>query len=202
MRWAGRLLGWWLGLAVFLQALLLASNASLSRMQLAQYFTGTICVMLLVVYLWRSRLYLNSHVDMLLIMCASGGLGMQLGMTMSSHTADMTHIVVWWRMCAWMFALGLVPAIAFSRCLRAARHHGYLLRALAIDSSAMLAGMWAATQVQIVHGDWMILSRHFTMLGGMALGMVAGMWIRSVSLPVRPPEVGTMHKAERQMRNA
>jgi len=82
MRWADRLLGLWLGLAIVLQALLLAAEAPMSRAQLVQYFTGAICIMLLVIYLWRSRLYLNSHIDMLLIMLAAGGLGMQLGMAM------------------------------------------------------------------------------------------------------------------------
>jgi hypothetical protein len=202
MRWAGRLLGWWLGLAVFLQALLLAADASLSHMQLAQYLTGTICVMLLVVYFWRSRSYLNSHVDMLLIMFASGGLGMQLGMTMPNHAVHMAHMVAWWRMCAWMFALGLVPAIAFSRCLRTARRHGYLLWALVIDSFSMLGGMWAAVHVELVQSDWTPISRHFTMLSGMMLGMIVGMWIRSIALSARAPEPEKVHEAERRMRNA
>jgi hypothetical protein len=202
MRWADRLLGLWLGLAIFLQALLLAADASMSRAQLVQYFVGTLCVMLLVIYFWRSRAYLNSHVDMLLIMFASGGLGMQLGMTMSSHPAHLTHLVAWWRMCAWMFALGLVPAIAFSRCLRAARRHGYLLWALLIDSSAMLAGMWGASHLGIVSSDWTMMSRHFTMLGGMTLGMIVGMWIRSASLSERPLELERMREPERRMRNA
>jgi hypothetical protein len=202
MRWAGQLLGWWLGLAVFLQALLLVADASLSPMQLAQYLTGTICIMLLIIYFWRSRLHLNSHVDMLLIMFASGGLGMQLGMTMPGHAGHVAHIVAWWRMCAWMFALGLVPAIAFSRCLRTARRNGYLLWALLIDSSAMLGGMWAAIHVEIVHSDWAAMSRHFTMLGGMMLGMIVGMWIRSIALSAHAPGSEKVHEAERRMRNA
>ena len=202
MRWADRLLGLWLGLAIFLQALLLAADASMSRAQSVQYFTGTVCVVLLVIYFWRSRAYLNSHVDMLLIMFASGGLGMQLEMTISDHPAHLAHMVAWWRMCAWMFALGLVPAIAFSRCLRAARRHGYLLWALLIDFSAMLAGMWGASHLEIGHGDWTMMSRHFTMLGGMTLGMVVGMWIRSITLSPRPLEPERMREAERRMRNA
>jgi hypothetical protein len=179
-----RLIGLWLGFAVLLQALLLAADAPLSRAQAVQFYLGAICLMLLVIYLWRSRLYLNSHADMLLIMFASGGLGMLLGMwSHMSHAADFT---VWWPMCTGMFALGLAPAIAFSRCLRAARRHNYLLRALLIDSAAMLAGMWLSTSVGIGHGEWMMMSRHFTMLGGMMLGMIAGMGIRSAFLsPVR-----------------
>ena len=128
-----------------------------------QFFLGAVCLMLLVIYLWRWRLYLNSHVDMLLIMFASGGLGMYSGM--SSHMSHAADFAAWWPMCAGMFILGLAPAIGFSRCLRAARRHGYLLRALLIDSSAMLAGMWLSPSVTIGHGEWMMISRYFTMLG-------------------------------------
>jgi hypothetical protein len=184
MRSMDRLIGLWLGFAVFLQALLIAAIAPMSRAQALQFLLGAICLMLLVTYLWRSRLYLNSHVDMLLIMFASGGLGMLLGM--SSHMSHAADFTVWWPMCAGMFVLGLAPAIAFGRCLRAARRHGYLLRALLIDSSAMLAGMWLSAFVTIGHGEWMMMSRYFTMLGGMMLGMIAGMGIRSIFLsPLR-----------------
>src|SRR6185312_8588374 len=89
MRSMDRLIGLWLGFAVFLQALLIAAIAPMSRAQALQFLLGAICLMLLVTYLWRSRLYLNSHVDMLLIMFASGGLGMLLGMSSHmSHAAD------------------------------------------------------------------------------------------------------------------
>jgi hypothetical protein len=171
------LFGLWLGLAVLLQALLLAADAPLSGLQLVQFFLGTACLMLLVVYLWRSRLYLNSHADMLLIMFTSGGLGMLAGMSSPmSHAADLT---AWCRMCLGMFVLGLAPAIAFSRCLLAARRHGYLMRALLVDSSTMLAGMWLSSRITIEHGEWMMLARHVTMLAGMMFGMAAGMWVRS-----------------------
>jgi hypothetical protein len=202
MRWAARLIGAWLGVAVFLQALLLAADASLSRTQFVQYFTGVVCILLLVVYFWRSRLYLNSHVDMLLIMFASGGLGMQLGMTMSGHAAHMAHGIVWWRMCVWMFSFGLAPAIAFSRCLRTARRDGYLIWAVLIDSLSMLAGMWAASYFGAAHSSWTMMNRHFAMLGGMMLGMIVGMWIRSVLLAARAPRLRERRQAERPMRNA
>ncbi len=201
VRWADRLLGFWLGLAIVLQALLLAAEVPMSRAQLVQYFAGAICIMLLVIYLWRSRLYLNSHIDMLLIMLASGGLGMQLGMAMPAGMAHMPHVVDWWRMCAWMLALGLAPAIVFSRCLRTARRNGYLLWALLIDSSAMLVGMWASTYLGGMHGDSM-MSRHFTMLGGMMLGMIVGMWIRSALLFTRTSELEKARETERRMTNA
>jgi hypothetical protein len=187
MRARDRLIGFWLGFAVLLQALLLSADTPMSRAQLMQFFLGTVCLILLVLYLWRSRLYLNSHADMLLIMFASGGLGMVAGM--SSHMSHATNLIVWCRMCLGMFVLGLAPAIAFSRCLRAARRHGYLLRALLIDSSAMLAGMWLSTCVRIEHGEWMMISRHFTMLAGMMLGMAAGMWIRSLVLFPTPSQI-------------
>jgi hypothetical protein len=182
-----RLIGFWLGLAVLLQALLLAADAPMSRGQLMQFFLGTVCLILLVVYLWRSRLYLNSHADMLLIMFASGGLGMLAGM--SSHMTHATDFIVWCRMCLGMFVLGLAPAIAFSRCLRAAHQRGYLFRALLIDSSAMLAGMWLSTCVRIEHGEWMMISRHFTTVAGMMLGMAAGMWVRSLVLFPAPSQI-------------
>jgi hypothetical protein len=170
-----------------LQTLLLAADAPMSRAQLMQFLVGAVCLILLVVYLWRSRLYLNSHADMLLIMFTSGGLGMLAGM--SSHMSHATDFIVWCRMCLGMFVLGLAPAIAFSRCLRAARRRGYLLRALLIDSSAMLAGMWLSTCVRIGHGDWMMISRHFTMLAGMMLGMAGGMWVRSLVLFPTPSQI-------------
>jgi hypothetical protein len=181
-----RLIGLWLGLAVLLQALLLAAAAPMSRAQLMQFSLGAVCLTLLVVYLWRSRLYLNFHADMLLIMFTSGGLGMVAGM--SSHMSHATDFIVWCRMCLGMFVLGLAPAVAFSRCLRAAHRRGYLLRALLIDSSAMLAGMWLSTCVKIEHGEWMMISRHFTMLAGMMLGMTAGMWVRSLILFPMPSQ--------------
>jgi hypothetical protein len=189
MRWADRLMGLWLGTAVLLQALLLAADAPLSHAQSVQYFAGAICLMLLVIYFWRSRRYLNSHADMLLIMCASGGLGMLAGMPMPGHAAHETHMAAWWQMCGWMLLFGLAPAIAFSRCLRAARHHGYLLWALLIDCSSMLAGMWVSRNVAIGHGTWMMISQHFTMLGGMTLGMIVGMWIRSALFETSIPEM-------------
>ena len=186
-RASDRLIGFWLGLAVLLQSLLLAADSRMSRGQLMQFFLGTVCLILLVVYLWRSRLYLNSHADMLLIMFASGGLGMLAGM--SSHMPHTTDFIVWSRMCLGMFVLGLAPAVAFSRCLRAARRRGYLFRALLIDSSAMLAGMWLSTFVRIEHGEWMMISRHLTTLAGMMLGMAAGMWVRSLVLFPTPLQV-------------
>jgi hypothetical protein len=184
-RWANRLLGWWLGAAVLLQALLLATDTPLSHAQLLQYFICAICLMLLVLTCWRWRRYFNPHTDMLLIMCASGGLGTLFGTPMASHVM---HFAVWSRMCAWMLAFGLVPSVAFSRCLRAARHHGYLVWALLIDSSTMLAGMWISTRLEGGHGTWQMISQHVAMLGGMTLGMILGMSIRSVLFERFHPE--------------
>lgn len=183
-----RLIGGWLGLAVFLQAVLLAVAGSLSYGQIAQLLTGAICLTLLVMSLWQWRIHLNAHADMVLIMFASGGLGMLLGMPdTKSHAMD---FVAWWRMCGGMIVLGLVPAIAFSRCLRAARREGRLLWSLSIDITAMLAGMWLANCAKTEHGEWMALTRHASMLGGMTLGMVAGMWIRSVWASWPLPSLG------------
>jgi hypothetical protein len=182
-----RLIGAWLGLAVLLQALLLAAAGSLSYGQIAQLFTGAICLTLLVMSLWQWRNHLNTHADMLLIMFASGGLGMLLGMAdTKSHSMD---FIAWWRMCGGMIVLGLAPAIAFSRCLRAARREGRLLWSLLIDVTAMFAGMWLANCAKTEHGEWMVLLRHVSMLGGMTLGMVAGMWIRSVLISWPLPSI-------------
>lgn len=178
-----RMIGAWLGLAVLLQALLLAAAGSLSYGQLAQLFAGAICLALLVTSLWQWRIHLNSHADMLLIMFASGGLGMLLGMP--GHGSHAMDSIAWWRMCGGMIVLGLAPAIAFARCLRAARRDGQLLWSLLIDVTAMLAGMWLANCGKTEHGEWMVLTRHAGMLGGMTLGMITGMWIRSV-LASRP----------------
>ena len=172
-------MGWWLGVAVLLQAFLLAADDPLAYAQQLQFFIGAACLTLLVVYCWRSRRYLNSHADMLLIMWTSGGLGMLVEMPARGHAAHLTHIAGWWPMCAGMLALGLAPAIAFSRCLLAARRHGYLLPALLIDSSSMLGGMSISACIPVGHGPWMTISRHFSMLGGMTIGMIAGMTIRS-----------------------
>jgi hypothetical protein len=177
MRAVDKLIAAWLGLAVLLQALLLSADAPMSRPQMVQFFVGAICLALIVSYLWKARLYLNPHADMLLIMFTSGGLGMFLGM--SSHLSHAMDAMSWWRMCGGMFVLGIGPAIAFSRCLRAARRHGQLLIALLADCSGMLVGMWLATCVRIESREWMAIGRHFTMLSGMTLGMIAGMWIRS-----------------------
>ncbi|HXE13080.1 MAG TPA: hypothetical protein VN633_13220 [Bryobacteraceae bacterium] len=172
-----RMIGAWLGLAVLLQAVLLAAEGSLSYGQIAQLLTGGLCLTLLVMSLWQWRIHLNSHTDMVLIMFASGGLGMLLGMPETkTHSMD---FIAWWRMCGGMIVLGLAPAIAFSRCLRAARREGRLLWSLSIDVTAMLAGMWLASRAKTEHGEWMALTRHVSMLGGMTFGMIAGMWIRS-----------------------
>lgn len=195
MRCADRLMGLWLGLAVLLQASLLLGDAPLSYSQRLQVFIGAICLSLLVTYCWRSRRYLNSHADMLIIMWASGGLGMLFEMPVSSHAAPLIHIAVWWRMCAGMLALGILPAVAFSRCLRTARHHGYLFSALLIDSSSMLGGMSIAGCIPAAHGPWMMTSQHFSMLGGMTIGMIAGMTIRSAVFERRPLEAQARKEA-------
>jgi hypothetical protein len=181
MRRLEQLIGAWLGFAILLQAVLLAANTSMSRVQAVQFFAGAICLMLLVATLWRARFYFNPHADMLLIMFASGGFGMLLGMPLSHHMSHMVDFTIW-RMCAGMLLFGFAPAVAFSRCLRAARQRGVLAVALLIDFSAMLAGMWLSTRVRIGPDEQLVFNRHLAMLGGMMLGMIAGMWIRSVFL--------------------
>jgi hypothetical protein len=94
-----------------------------------------------------------------------------------------------------MLALGILPAVAFSRCLRTARHHGYLFPALLIDSSSMLGGMSIAACIPAAHGPWMMISQHFSMLGGMTIGMIAGMIIRSAVFERRPLEAQARKEA-------
>lgn len=193
-----RLIGAWLGVAVLLQALAIAAAGSLSYGQIAQLFMGAICLTLLVMSLWQWRIHLNAHADMLLIMFASGGLGMLLAMP--SHESHGMDFVAWGRTCGGMIILGLVPAIVFSRCLRAARRDGRLLWSLLIDSAAMLAGMWVVNCAKTEHGEWMVLTRHVSMLGGMTLGMVAGMWIRSVLTSWALPSFGGKRLNDLHMR--
>jgi hypothetical protein len=180
-----RLIGFWLGLTVLLQALLLAADAPMSRAQLMQFFLGAVCLILLVVYLWRSRLYLNSHADMLLIMFTSGGLGMLAGM--SSHMSHATDFIVWCPMCLGMFVLGLAPPHCLQPVL-ALCPPAWILGKSAADRSFRDARRHVAFHLRkIEHGEWMMISRHFAMLAGMMLGMAAGMWVRSLVLfPMSP----------------
>jgi hypothetical protein len=157
----------WLGVSVFLQAWLIGAPS-------IQYYIGAGCLALLAASLWRSRSYLNPHVDMLLIMLASGGLGMLV--------ASPGHIACAmgsWRGYGWMVLFGFAPAIPLSRCLRVALRQGYLLWALLIDAGTMFAGMWLSGQTGAGHGEWAVLTQHMTMLGGMLVGMLIGMWMRS-----------------------
>jgi hypothetical protein len=174
-----RLMAWWLALAVLLQAALIVNGSPATRAQSIQFVCGAVCLALLVASLWNARRYLNSHTDMLLIMFASGGLGMCLSMSGHMHHANPAAS---WPMWAGMLALGFAPAIFFSRCLKTARQRGYLGRAVLIDFAAMFAAMWLSSSANIQYGSWTEAGQHFNMLGGMLVGMLAGMWIRSVLL--------------------
>lgn len=172
-----RLIRWWLAVAVLLQAAVIVNGSPVTRAQAIQFVCGAACISLLVGTLWNVRRYLNPHTDMLLIMFASGGLGMCLSISGHMHHGNP---VASWQMWVGMLALGFVPAIFFSRCLHTARRRGYLGQAILIDLVAMFAGMWFSGTANIQYGHWTETGRHLTMLGGMIVGMLAGMWIRSV----------------------
>ena len=159
----------WLGASVFLQAILLGRHLEIGLGSSIQYYAGAACFAVLTAALRRFRTWLNPHVDMVLIMLASGGLGMFAAQPAANHVACSMNS---WRAYGWMLLFGLGPAIPLSRCLRAALRHGYLLWALLIDASTMIGGMWLSSRANGGHGDWAVLTRHLTMLGGMTVGML------------------------------
>lgn len=164
-----------LGAAVFLQALLLGVPTEMGIGGSIQYYAGAAGLAALTVVLWRYRALLNPHADMFLIMLAAGGLGM---FAIPGHLAC---TVGSWSAYGWMLLFGLGPAIPLARCLQTALRHGYLLRAILIDAVTMIAGMWLASRITGGH----VLLQHLRMLGGMSIGMMLGMWIRSAMLESR-----------------
>ena len=175
----------WLGVSVFLQALLLGVHLGLGLGSSIQYYAGAACIAALVMVLWRSRACLNPHVDMLLIMLASGGLGMFV------YPAHLACAMGSWRAYGWMLLFGLAPAIPLARCLRAAFRRGYLMWALSIDAGAMIGGMWLSSRIRGGHGEWAALTQHLEMLSGMTVGMLLGMWIRYTTFESRGHEIAT-----------
>jgi hypothetical protein len=57
--------------------------------------------------------------------------------------------------------------------------------ALLIDASTMIAGMWLSGRTRGGPSDWAILTQHLTMLGGMTVGMLLGMWVRYTTFESR-----------------
>src|SRR5438067_5307 len=112
-----------LGLAVGVaaQGVLLWADSRLTFPEAIQYCTALICVVALVAELWRWRLHLNPHADMLLIMFSIGGAGMAFGGLGSSLSCHPTGWEAWSRMSGLMLGTGLLPSVPFSRCLQTAR---------------------------------------------------------------------------------
>lgn len=123
--------------------------------------------------LWSVRRHLDPHADMILLMGGFGGLGMWLGpwLYYGGVTLPACHYGLggWLAMNAGMFALGLPPALLWSRCVAIARRDGFLVPKLAADTIGMLGGMCA--------GHWLVpialgsLTHHAGMVAGMLGGM-------------------------------
>jgi|SRR5690242_19719664 len=118
--------------------------------------------------IWRYRDWLGPHVDMIVLMCGYGGLGMMLGAPHCHDTAQ-----GWFEMTAGMLALGLAPVFFGSRCFGTARRRGNALVVLLFDTLGMAAGM-GAVHLEMSFVSPSPLLKHFVMIFGMAAGMIAG----------------------------
>jgi hypothetical protein len=56
---------------------------------------------------------------------------------------------------------------------------------LLIDAGAMIGGMRLSSRIRGGLGEWASLTQHLTMLGGMTIGMMLGMWIRYATFESR-----------------
>ena len=56
---------------------------------------------------------------------------------------------------------------------------------LLIDAGAMIGGMRLSSRIRGGLGEWASLTQHLTMLGGMTVGMMLGMWIRYATFESR-----------------
>jgi hypothetical protein len=118
--------------------------------------------------IWRYRGWLGTHVDMIVLICGYGGLGMKPGAPHCHDTAQ-----GWFEMTAGMLALGLVPVFFGSRCFAAVRRTWEAPAVLLFDTLGMMLGMGA------MHLEMSFISpspvvKHFVMVFGMAAGMIAG----------------------------
>ena len=118
--------------------------------------------------IWHYRAWLGTHVDMIVLMCGYGGLGMLQGAPQCHDT-----MAAWLKMTAGMLVLSLPPVLFGSRCFKAARRAGNAAGLLILDSIGMTAGM-AAMHFPMGFISPSPLVKHFVMVFGMAAGMVAG----------------------------
>jgi hypothetical protein len=117
---------------------------------------------------WSYRGWLSRHVDMIVLMCAYGGLGMMPGAPQCHETAR-----TWFGMAAGMLVLGLPPVFWGSRCFAAARFQGNAVIVLLFDTLGMTAGM-GAMHLETAFISLSPLPKHFVMVFGMAAGMLVG----------------------------
>lgn len=118
--------------------------------------------------IWWYRGWLGTHVDMIILMCGYGGLGMMAGARQCHNTAQ-----AWFEMTAGMLIFGLVPVFFGSRCFAAARRAGDAIALLFFDTLGMAAGM-AAMHVEMSFVSASPLVKHLATVFGMAAGMIAG----------------------------
>jgi len=149
----------------------------------------------IVAMLAYSRIHWDSHLDMLLLMTAPGGLGMMLplawptaGLGPLCHTAPTWNSYLVMSLGMWLVAGPL--SWQYARCIRQARQAGLGATVLLADLFGMQLGMALAYLPMSLlplanpRGAWL---HHAFMLSGMLLGMMAGMlslrrwlpWIRS-----------------------
>ena len=118
--------------------------------------------------IWRYRSVLGTHVDMIVLMCGYGGLGMMASTPQCHDTAQ-----GWLKATAGMLALGLAPTFFGSTCLATARRVGDAGGTLLFETLGMMVGM-GAMHLQMSFVSTSPVLRHFAMVVGMAGGMIAG----------------------------
>jgi hypothetical protein len=177
-----------LSLTYAAQAALVLHQQQASIYNSGRFILGAIVISAAAGLAWMAREWLNPHADMLVLMGGFGGLGMLLGNIAdgvpSCHLGSL-HFFSW--MNGGMAIGGLLPAIAWSRCLLAARQAGRLRFVVAVDSTGMWLGMafphWMVSVLPLAPsflGIW----AHPLMLGAMLAGMAIAMTFSSAGLKV------------------
>jgi len=191
-----------LGLATFLQGVLLVFMAHLDGRLALQTLLVAAAVGLVVQQAWQHRELLSHRVDMALVMLAGGGFGMLIGwwVDLASNPAQMHGCCggsasVWQSVFSWMTGLMLAgaipPSLVLTRCARLARTSLRLwVSTHLVGNAAMVAAMIAGGRLFGRATGELVGSRlvggHLAMVVGMVLGMVAGMWLGEALLGLRP----------------
>lgn len=199
---ADRMVASALGVATFLQGVLLVRLADLQGGLALQTLVVAGAVGLVVQQAWRYRGLLSHRVDMALVMLAGGGLGMVIGwwidLTLSPgqlHGCCGGGGSVWRSVFSWMTGLMLLgaipPSLVLTRCARLARGNPRLwVSTHLLGNAAMVAAMIAGGRLfgrtfGVMVGS-PVVGGHLAMVIGMVLGMVAGMWLGEALLGLRP----------------